>query len=312
MQNFATRCLWGYNDERPSMSIGAITPKQAIPHLYIRKQIENGRTTMIKLETLINKEQFLARKKAAWEANTGYWLASSLRHVEDIGDFIVSRVEIALQESNEKRPLVVDMGFGNAWLLDKLLSRKLEFSYLGLDNHEGFLSYARDKYQSMQHARFEYADFEKPLPDELYGNASILVNAFNFFELTDLTVPMRNAAKVIKDDGKLLVATIDKTFLMMAGCKTWQEWIEVLKEYQNLQGPKYFFQAIDLGDKESIELVYPSVLWSLNDYLDEARASDINMTFYKEFEFTAKPIPKIYQYMEFEPVGWGEQSEAHQ
>jgi len=183
----------------------------------------------------------------------------------------------------------------------KILSQNKDFSYNSLNNKKKKTKSARKKYQKAKYVRLEYADFEELMPDEMNGYADVVVNAFNFFELTELSVPMRNAARFLKRSGKMLVATIDKTFLMMAGCKSWQEWIDVLREYQNLHGPKYFFQAIDLGDRESKDLVYPSVLWSLNDYLDEAGSSGINMTFYKELVFTAKPIPKIYQYMEFEP-----------
>lgn len=71
--------------------------------------------------------------------------------------------------------------------------------------------------------------------------------------------------------------------------------VENLRAYETLPGVKYFFQPIDLGDKPSEKLVYPSVLYSFEDYLNAALRTGLRLGKYEELIFTTKPIPKIYQ-----------------
>ncbi len=62
----------------------------------------------------------------------------------------------------------------------------------------------------------------------------------------------------------------------------------------------FFFQRIDLGDGESDEYEYASVLYSFADYFKEARLNNLNLTDYDEIVKTSKFIPKVYQYFVFE------------
>ena len=93
--------------------------------------------------------------------------------------------------------------------------------------------------------------------------------------------------------------TIDKTFLLLAAARDWSDLISLLREYNAIPGTKCFFQPIDLGDGLSEILVYPSVLYTLEDYMGAARKVGLELTEYRELPFTDRPIPKIYQYMEF-------------
>lgn len=251
----------------------------------------------LRLSTLSDKATFKLQRNAAWARNIDYWLQGPLRHVADIGDTIASRTAQLCQNCGRDRPIIIDMGFGSGWLLRALLQRQLDFVYIGLDCTIAFIENARDEFRALQNVSFELIDIEEPCGKEF--EADIVVNAFNFFELCDLPQAFRNVHQFLRPGGALQLATIDKTYLLLAHSRNWSEYITLLRDYQNLSGVKYFFQRIDLGDAISETLEYPSVLYSTEDYLSCANVVGLHLDFYKEYPFTAAVVPKIYCYYEF-------------
>lgn len=250
------------------------------------------------LKTLSDPESFRRRRAAAWEKNIDYWLQSSLRHVDDVGDYISKRTSCLCKRSERELPIVVDMGCGSAWLLRSLLKHGVSASYIGLDCTRQFIEHARAEFGHLPNVRFDIVDLEKPV--ELFPQADIVVNSFSFFELFDLSQGFANASRFLTDGGTLLMSTIDKTYLLVALSCDWKDFMDKLRIYQELPGIKYAFQPIDLGDRASTILEYPSVLYSTEDYLRAARETGLKWRDYKEQVFTAKRIPKIYCHLEFE------------
>lgn len=248
------------------------------------------------IQALADSVAFRDRRQRAWDTNLQYWLTQPLRHVIDLGDQIVATIA-AHTAKLSTTPVVLDMGFGNAWLLRGLLKAQVHCTYIGLDLCPAFVTHARHEFARCRNACFEVADFEGPIVHDL--SADIVVNAFNFFELADLSSGMSHAASYLKAGGSLLAWTIDKTYLLMALSKDWKEFRENLVLYQTIPGTKYGFQAIDLGSGPSSQLEYPSVLYSLADFLVQAESHGMFWRSYNEFPFTAKPVPKIYWQLEF-------------
>lgn len=249
------------------------------------------------LATLCEVDHYKARRAAYWAENVEYWLRGPLRHVVDVGGYIADRVEGACRKSSHERPLVVDMGFGDGWLLRSLRQRAFRFAYIGLDCSEAFVEHARRHYADSPHTRFELVDVEESF--DLRIQADVVVNAFNFFELYALDQPFANASRMLRSGGVLQVATIDKTYLLLALSRGWDELKENLRCYQVLPGTKYAFQPVDLGDGVSESLYYPSVLYSSEDFLDAATDNGLTLSRYKEHVFTASLVPKIYCHYEF-------------
>jgi len=249
------------------------------------------------IRSLDDRHAFRARRERAWRNSADYWLRGPLRHVTDVGDYIVARTIELCRATNRERPQVVDMGIGDAWLLRALLHTGISFSYAGLDVTPLFLSRARAEFGQLPHVRFEHVDLETTV--SLSFDADVVVNAFNFLELCDLDVAMENAARFLRPSGTLLASTIDKTYLLLALSHGWDGFIENLRLYQELPGIKYDFQPIDLGIAVSSDLEYPSVLYSADDFISGARRQNLALAGYREHAFTSKPVPKIYCHYEF-------------
>lgn len=254
-------------------------------------------TSNVSLATLMDKESFRRRRAALWDKNVDYWLSGPLRHVVDVGEYIVDRAESLCLTSRRKMPVVVDMGCGNAWLLREFLRRQFRCFYFGLDSTKKFIETARAEFAEEADARFEIVDLELPIEREF--GADLVVNSFNFLELCDLSEAFSNASRFLREGGTLQIATIDKTYLLLAISDGWGDFIEKLRLYAELPGTKYAFQPIDLGDGVSESLLYPSVLYSTDDYLTAAREHGLELQYYREHIFTAAHVPKIYCHFEF-------------
>jgi SAM-dependent methyltransferase len=249
------------------------------------------------IEALLNKEEFNYRSKQAWARNVEYWLTGHLRHVHDVGEYILRRVDYWRLRSDKRLPVLIDMGCGNAWLLGALQQASIPIEYIGLDSNAAFIDFAKNKYASVPNATFLTLDFNEDTRSRFA--ADLVVNAFNFFELPDLSFPMSNAANWLNEDGVLLASTIDKTYLILALSENWKEFHENLARYQQLPGVKYGFQKIDLGNGVSDTFEYPSVLYSSDDYISAALTNKLRLSGYKEHIFTATAVPKIYCHFEF-------------
>lgn len=245
-----------------------------------------------------SKLDFKKENQIAWEQNTDYWLHNPLRQVEDTKTFFKQK----LAESIRPDMSIVDMGCGSGWLLEFLLELNIPFSYRGLDFNKKFVDYLQEKYSNIPFASFDYVDFEEPIEDIYHNSADIVFNCFNFFETANLETAFENAAQILKPSGKLVIFTIEVTYLILAVSDSMEEFKTKLKIYEDIKGKgevPYFFQNIDMGDSENRELKYASVLYSLDDYYKQAKKFKMIFNDYGEVVKTSKYLPKVYQYIVF-------------
>lgn len=245
-----------------------------------------------------SKLDFKKENQIAWEHNTDYWLHNPLRQVEDTKIFFKQK----LAESVIPDMFVIDMGCGSGWLLDFLLELNIPFKYLGLDFNKKFIDHLQNKYSNIPFASFEFVDFEEPIDKKHYSSADIIFNCFNFFETANLENAFGNAAHMLKPSGKLVIFTIEVTYLILAVSSSMEEFKIKLKTYEEIKNKgevPYFFQNIDMGDSESKDLKYASVLYSLDDYHKQAKKFNMYFSDYGEVIKTSKYLPKVYQYIVF-------------
>ncbi len=241
---------------------------------------------------------FKAENQREWERNADFWLKNPLRQVEDTKGFFKEKLRILVKA----QMAVVDMGCGSGWLLDFLLELGIPFEYLGLDFNPRFIEHLRAKYANLPFAAFELVDLEQPIPSSLHARADIVFNCFNFFETLDLTTAFANAVRMLKVHGSLVIFTIDPIYLALAVSKDMAAFRDCLHVYEVMKSrgeTPHFFQNIDLGDAESLDLRYASVLYSLDDFYAKAKAHLLRLTDYGEVIKTSKFLPKTYQYIQF-------------
>jgi 2-polyprenyl-3-methyl-5-hydroxy-6-metoxy-1,4-benzoquinol methylase len=248
------------------------------------------------IKALDDQNKFRLKTNLCWEKNTTYWLNEKLRHVTDVGSYIVDRTISLCHKLKKSKPTIVDLGFGSAWLYEELCKKKIKCNYIGIDRNKNFIEYAEKKYKNEDGCKFYKFDLEEPL--NIGIKADVVVNAFTFFELSNLHQSMENACNLLKDKGTLLISTIDSTYLILAVSESWAEFMDNLRLYEQLPDKKYTFQPIDLDDSASPTLEYPSVLYSRDDFLNTSASFGLKLSKYKEHVFTAKPIPKIYYHLE--------------
>lgn len=241
--------------------------------------------------------KFRQRRDDAWAKNGNYWLSEPLRHVVDVGQVIVEKINRFCAGLPGPAPVIVDMGCGSCWLLEMLLQGQQSFRYVGVDNNSEFIKAAEETFATIPNASFLFADLDMRVDLDL--KADLVINAFNFFELADLDRGMANAASWLAPEGRLLMSTIDKTYLILALSTDWEEFRNNLKSYQLASGIKYDFQKVDLGDRLSGELEYPSVLYNTQNFIESAKSVGLSLVSYTEDVFTARAVPKIYCHLEF-------------
>jgi 2-polyprenyl-3-methyl-5-hydroxy-6-metoxy-1,4-benzoquinol methylase len=248
------------------------------------------------LQQLTDIPAFKARRAAEWVKAEAYWLSAPLRHVVDIGDAVVDRIMELLQGNGGGS--VVDAACGSGWVLDGLMKRGSTAAYTGVDINPDFLAHV----QALPHTSpvtLVNADLEQRWPSAP-AKGAVVVSALTQIELADIDTVMANLAAMTEPDGTLLIATIDKTYLMLAAADGDEaELKNILNEYEHIPGVKFFFQPIDLGDGASDKFAYASVLYTTEDFINAAGSAGMRLSRYHEIPATDRPIPKIYQIFEF-------------
>ncbi len=255
------------------------------------------------LESLNNKSEFKKRNLLSWKKNSDFWLNSELRQLTDTKEFLLQRIPKLFTNDKSDLPLVIDMGTGSGWALDLLLELNIKTQFIGLDFCEDFIAYLNKKFSHVQSANFYCVDLEEEISNSYLDKADIVFNFFNFFETANIEKAFGNAAFMLKPNGKLVIMTIDSYYLMMSLAKTIDELKEVLKIYEEKKAKgevPFFFQKIDLGNAESDRYEYASVLYSFEDYFNQAQKYGLKLSDYGEVVKTAKYIPKVYKYIVFE------------
>jgi len=248
------------------------------------------------IKKIKTKIRFKRENLMNWAKNADYWLNNPLRQVEDTKIFLKDKLRnIVIPDM-----VLVDMGCGSGWLLDYILELNIPFVYVGLDFNKKFIDYLTSKYSHLPNASFELIDFDENMPERYFNCADIVFNCFNFFEMTNLDVAYANAVKMLRPTGKIVIFTIEYTYLMLALSHSMEEFKDYLRIYEEVKSEgkvPYFFQNIDLGNSESKDLKYASVLYSYEDFYKQAMLHKMTLCDYGEVVKTSKFLPKAYQYI---------------
>lgn len=245
----------------------------------------------------LSKEQFRRQKAAYWLQATEFWLTSNLRHVDDIGRQIVAHITQKLVSTRSSRPVLLDVGFGSAWLERSVRREIPRLQYIGIDSNRAFVRKANAGYSGVAGAEFRYLDIERSAPSGV--QADLAVCAFSLFEMLDLRGAIKNISKSLRSQGHLYIITIDRAYLILAMSETMPEMKRLLQKFRKRRGAARTFQRIDTGKRLHRLMHYPSVLHYLDEYFEVCQASGMDFEKFEETDYTHRPIPKTYQHIIF-------------
>ena len=253
-----------------------------------------------KLINITDTKKFKNQNISEWKANSDFWLSGSMRHIKDVRGKAIEIIQSLLPHTNnskEKRT-IVDVGCGEGWIYRAIKDANIEVKYYGIDFNEPFISKLNTIYKKEKEAIFLVDDIEEYEIKKLAGKADVVVNAFNFFEIPDLEKAMLHTSGLLKDNGYLLILTIDPVTQLLSVSDNQTMFYEYLTEYAKKKNKIGYKKRIVIDDKKTTKSYY-GILYSLEDYLREGKKCNLAFQDYFEIINPAKPTPQLYQFMIF-------------
>ncbi len=243
---------------------------------------------------------FKKENLALWRANSAFWLESKMRHLEHISPALAGLLLRFMQTRGRGRKHchIADIGCGEAWLLRLLFSIKKPFQYTGFDFNPSFIDHLRTTWSSNPNVQFLRHDVSKPYPRRFAGQFDLAVNCFNFFEVPDAQDAYRNAARLLRTGGNLLVVTIDPVMQILAVSKTRKTFLRNLKLYERFKHQLGYNKRIDVSG-ERTSRIYRGILYSSAQFVQMARRAGLSIVDYNEVVKTGSPTPQIYDFLLF-------------
>ena len=181
------------------------------------------------IHILDDEQEFRSLCLTAWHENTTFW--SQTRNInKDIRDYLLNSI-IAFQPQGGIS--IADIGCGNGWLLQELIQQKILIKYTGIDFNKFFVANLTTEHPR---ANFISIDFSVPVSDPAIMNQDILVCCLSFIEMPNLHIPIRNASKMLRNGGMLIIITLDPFF----------EIIRLNSAYDTLENDLRIFRETDL------------------------------------------------------------------
>lgn len=253
-----------------------------------------------KLINITDTKKFKNQNISEWIANSDFWLQGNMRHINDVKGKAVEIIQLLLSHTTNSKGkgTLVDVGCGEGWIYRAIKEANIAVKYYGIDFNEPFITELNKRYKKEKEAVFLVDDIEEKEIKELAGKADVVVNAFNFFEIPDLEKAMLHTSGLIKDNGYLLILTIDPITQLLSVSDNQTMFYEYLTEYAKKKNKIGYKKRIVIGDKKTTKSYY-GILYSLEDYLREGKKCNLIFQDYFEIINPAKPTPQLYQFMIF-------------
>jgi len=253
-----------------------------------------------KLINITDTKKFKNQNISEWIANSDFWLQGNMRHINDVKGKAVEIIQLLLSHTTNSKGkgTLVDVGCGEGWIYRAIKEANIDVKYYGIDFNEPFITELNKRYKKEKEAVFLVDDIEEKEIKELAGKADVVVNAFNFFEIPDLEKAMLHTSGLIKDNGYLLILTIDPITQLLSVSDNQTMFYEYLTEYAKKKNKIGYKKRIVIGDKKTTKSYY-GILYSLEDYLREGKKCNLIFQDYFEIINPAKPTPQLYQFMIF-------------
>jgi SAM-dependent methyltransferase len=222
-----------------------------------------------------------------------------MRHLKDVYEFTGKQLASIFDKlHSDTKPIILDFGCGEGWILRIIREMQLGLRYVGLDFNAKFIDFLGNKHKGDSEAFFHCVDFEEPPPQHLIAVGDVGINFFNFFEIPNIEEAFKNVANMLKKRSYLLIVNIDPVMQILAVSNSEKEFITNLGLYERYGKQMGYDKDIDVGDLRS-ERIYKALLYSTATYVSIAQQNGFNLYDYKEVVKTANSVPQIYQYIFF-------------
>lgn len=250
---------------------------------------------MSKVTKIESNKSFKSDNLNNWKEVSDFWLTGNLSQKKDLVDFYKKKLGAFFQTKELK---ILDVGCGDGWVLDILESiGDIKFSYTGIDYNKAFVEYLNSNKKSDK-ASFRYLDIEDANEVSKLGTFDLIINSFSLFEMPSYDVALNNQAKLLSDEGSILVFSIDPITQIMAISDGVEEFKDNCTQYALYKNQGYYRKLIDTGEGFANQ-EYLGILHSISDYLKTLKAYDFSIVDLDEINLLQDVVPKIYQYAEF-------------
>lgn len=229
-----------------------------------------------------------------WKEVSDFWLSGNLSQKKDLVQFYRKKIGGFFKN---KKINILDVGCGDGWVLDIIESLDNDaFSYLGIDYNDAFvkhLNYNKKK----DRASFRKIDIEDNNQIDELGSFDLIINSFSLFEMPNYDLALRNQSKLLKENGSILIFSIDPITQIMAISESYSEFKENCIEYSHYKNLGFYRKLIDTGEGFANQ-EYLGILHSISDYLKVLKDFGFSIVDLDEINLLQDVVPKIYQYAE--------------
>lgn len=230
-------------------------------------------TKVLKVEGFDEVRQI---RDSAWNKNAEIW-SDSRKLPDKLKEYIYKSIK---KDLNSSESLLVDLGCGNAWLLEYLVNIKnLSTRYLGVDLNHFFLQENIEKYKNQEFVNFKFLDLEKnnSLGLKSFKGNNLFIACLSLIETPDLRQVFINISREMKPSESLLIIILDPYFEILRMSQN----LDIFKKnvLNFLSNKKSFYKKeIIIENGLILKKKYIGLLHKIEDYYLNALNNDLSVT----------------------------------
>jgi len=223
-----------------------------------------------------DKAEFKKLCQKAWDKNSVLWINNRVLPIK-LKTFLI---DFLFEKEN---PFILDIGCGNGWLLQELVTTKSEikFNYVGVDINHNFIDFLKDKWFDFKYDFF-VADIEKnisDIPDDVVDKA---IAVLSFIEMPDLNEAFKNVYDKLEKNGTFMIVVLNPYLEMI---RLNSEIDELKLDINNFRkGELFYYEKNIIANNVKSEQKYYGILHSIEKYIEIAKYSGLQLVAFNEID----------------------------
>ncbi len=241
-----------------------------------------------------NKDEFKILCRNAWRNNARLWIENR-KLPTDLRQYL-----LYLIVNDSDNPVILDIGCGNGWLLDEILTIKPDFDckYIGLDANDIFINYLKSRPLDRRTIFIE-ADFEEKFQEIQDNTIDKAFAVLSFIEMTNLKVAFSNVYDKLKSGGSCIIVVLNPYLELMRLNTDIQNLKRDLAIFRS--GKMYYYEKKIIAEDLISEVNYYGLLHHIDNYFSIAKSCGLVITNFKEIDAIDEfgPGSTIYHCIEY-------------